>query len=1032
MRRSDILMLFFFSLCLHSAGSLRAQVPAELPTSIATIPKQAATPSVPGPDIALANLPLSFEANRGQVPREVRFLSRSAGYTVFLTDSGAVMVLERGTDSMGPSRLLSAQRTSSPKPPEPAVLRMKIEGASENQALTALEELPGHSNYFLGKDREKWLSNVPRYRKVRFQSVYPGIDLEYYGSPETLEYDFVVAPQADPGRIGLAIQGSDDLRIDQTGDIVVSVRGAEVRLTRPQIYQVSEKGKERIEGEYRFTGPNQIGFRIGAYDSTRTLVIDPQLSFSTFLGGSDYDAGSDVAVDSQSNVYIAGSTTSFDFPTTPGAYLRTARSSFVTKISADGSTAVYSTYYGVSSTDAVAKAIAVNAAGEAYLIGSVRSPDLPTTPNAFQDHCGLDINSSCTGDTFVAKLSADGSTLLYSSYLGGGAEEQGYGVAVGGNGNAYFYGATWSSDFPTTPGAYQTQKRGFSDVFVAQFNASASTGAQSLIYSTCVGGSGNNADQNDYLPHRIDVDAAGNAYFAGGTISTDFPTTGDAFQTAAPGNGDGFVVKLNPQGSGLVYSTYLGGPDSQDHANSIAIDAAGNAYVAGVTWSSTFPVTPGSLQDSWAGTGGFIAKLNPSGSALVYSTFFPNVNQSTGITSIALDASNNAFLTGVTSYGGGADFFPVASPIQDKCGKVLPPANFCSNDAFVAKLNAAGNALVFSTFLGGNNDETATGIAVDSAGDAYVVGQTYSFDFPSANAYQPACALSHNQGCADVYVSKLSGLKLPVFGDLPQYVTFSSPVGNPSTQSLTISNLGDAALSFSDISVGANGFSLVENSCSSSPGIVNPNESCTLTIGFTPPDIILHSGTLTISDNAYMSPHQVSLQGIGSDYSMAAEPGQATIDAGQSASFGVGAQPFNGFNQPVSLACSGAPPESSCQLGSNSLLMDGANIVTTTVTITTTTRSRSSAQQSGLSMRGFTASTAMLLFAGMLFTGKTRRVRGIIALIALALAFGGLYGCGNGSTPPESHGTPKGVYTITINASSVGLVRTTSLQLRVN
>jgi hypothetical protein len=983
-------------------------------------------------------LPLVFEENRGQSNEQVRFLSRSGNYTLFLTDIEVVMVLQKGRDTEEPSWSAISGKMPAMSPSKASVIRMKIEGSTKSPAVTALDRIEAHSNYIIGNDPKKWVMDVPLYGRVRFQSLYPGIDLEYYGTQATLEYDFVVAPGADPEQIRLSVEGSDQLSIDNAGDLVVRVGSEEIRWAAARIYQRTEKGRAMVDGKYEFTGPNQVGFSIADYDRTRPLIIDPQLSYSTFLGGSDYDTGINIAVDKNSNAYITGRTSSANFPTTAGAYSLIAKSSFVTKISADGSSLAYSTYFG-SAMDTTVNAIAVNNAGEAFLVGTTDASDLPTTANAFQNKCGLDSFSMCTGDAFVAKLSADGSKLLYSSYLGGAAgDEKGYGVALDSNGNAYVYGATWSTDFPTTPGAYETQKRGFSDVFVAKFNTSAASGAQSLVYSTCIGGTGNNADQYDYSPHNIAVDATGNVYLAGGTIATDYPTTEGAFQTVPPGDGDGFVTKLNAQGSGLVYSTYLGGTFSDDRANSIAVDKDGNAYVAGMTHSPTFPVTKGALYDTYPGAGGFITKLNPSGSGLVYSTYFPNVDQQKGISNIALDASGNVFVMGVVS-NPWSNNYQLASPIQSKCGLMPPPASFCSNDAFIAKINAQGNALIFSTLLGGSNDETATGLAVDSAGNAYVIGRTYSVDFPTASALQSVCATDNNGGCSDAYIAKLSGLQLPVFAGLPQFVSLNPPVGSTATQSFTISNLGDATLNFSGVSLSGSGYTLTNNSCAPTPGVINAGESCTLMVSFVAPSTNLYSGTLTITDNAYLSPHQITLQGRGSDFVMGSIPGQATITAGQSTTFGVGAQPVNGFNQPITLVCNGLPSETTCQFASSTLLMDGINIVATTVTINTMARSTTSTQAFPGFLRGLTASLAMMMFVGVLLSTRHRRFGGrreflgSAAYLILIVTLLELGGCGGGSTtPPQVHGTPAGVYSITVNATSAGLQRNTTFQLTVN
>jgi hypothetical protein len=366
---------------------------------------------------------------------------------------------------------------------------------------------------------------------------------------------------------------------------------------------------------------------------------------------------------------------------------------------------------------------------------------------------------------------------------------------------------------------------------------------------------------------------------------------------------------------------------------------------------------------------------------------------------------------------------------------VPPPANFCSKDAFVAKLNAAGNALIFSTFLGGNNDESGMSIAVDSSGNAYVVGGTYSPDFPTSNAYQPDCTPNFaGSGCADVFISKLSGLQLPVFTGLPRFIALHPPVGTTGTQTVTISNRGDAALSFSNIAMTGIGFSQT-NTCLPSPGSLDPGASCTVSVTFEPTDTSFQAGTLTISDNAYLSPHEAQLAGSGSDYVMGAVPSQATIAAGQSASFTVEAQPVNGFDRAIALSCQGVPRGATCRLASSTLQMDGFNIVTTNVTVTTTARSVASAQRWHLR---FALAGSLALMAGLLLPGsrgsRGRRSRSLLGIAGvLLLTVGWSVGCGSssGGSPPNQ-GTPPGTYTITVSGTSSGLTHNTPFSLTVN
>jgi len=473
----------------------------------------------------------------------------------------------------------------------------------------------------------------------------------------------------------------------------------------------------------------ELGFEVGAYDASLPLVIDPTLVYSTYLGGSGFDYGSGIAVDSAGNAYVTGQTYSTDFPTAnPFQAARVGGpDAFVAKLNAAGSALVYSTYLGGNGDD-YGRGIAVDAAGNAYVTGETGSTNFPTA-NPLQAS-----NAGGNYDAFVAKLNAAGSALVYSTYLGGSDYDYGYGIAVDAAGNAYVTGETFSTNFPTA-NPLQASNAGGPNAFVAKLNAAGSA----LVYCTYLGGSGGDSGQG------IAVDAAGNAYVTGETGS-NFPTA-NPFQASNAGGPDAFVARLNATGSALVYSTYLGG-NGNDHGSAIAVDAAGNAYVTGETFSTNFP-TANPLRASNAGGGDvFVAKLNAAGSALVYCTYLGGSSWDYG-TGIAVDAAGNAYVTGLT----GSTNFPTANPLQ--------AANAGGNyDAFVAKLNAAGSALVYSTYLGGSDTDFGYGIAVDAAGNAYVTGETYSRNFPTANAFQ------NSNSYSDAFIAKLSSNLVPTLTSL--------------------------------------------------------------------------------------------------------------------------------------------------------------------------------------------------------------------------------------------------------------------------
>jgi hypothetical protein len=686
--------------------------------------------------------PLRFEANRGQAHKDVRFVSRGLGYSLYLTSDEAVLVLA-GRD-MDMKRDVRSTRAHA----KPAVLRMGLVGAARRPVMSGLDELPGKANYFIGSDRTKWHTNVPTYAKVHYREIYPGIDLVYYGNQRQLEYDFVIAPGADPKKIALDFEGADKLEIDAQGELVLRTAGGDLRQKRPVIYQEIDGVRREIDGGYIRKGTKRVGFEIAAYDRGRPLVVDPALSYSTYLGGNSFDFGQGIAVDAAGNAYVAGITYSPDFPTTPGAFQPTVIGhphAFVTKLNPTGSGLVYSTYLGGSRFD-LGQGIAVDAAGNAYVTGYTSSTDYPTTAGAFQTtHGGVTDN----WDVFLTKLNPTGSALVYSTYLGGSDNDQGNGIAVDGAGNAYVTGWTISLDFKTTLGAFQPIFGRGPDAFVTKFNPTGSA----LVYSTYLGGI-----KTD-VGYGIAVDAEGNAYVTGQTGSSvtfnsfmecpngpqecalnTFPTTPGAFQTAPGGTTspeDAFVTKLNPTGSALVYSTYLGG-NGDDRGLGIALDSGSNAYVTGRTGSSTFPTTPGALRTTTTDFAydAFVTKLNPTGSALIYSTLLGGRGSDQG-NGIAVNSIGEVYITGSTGApstpGVTASEFPISNAIQSRFGGVV--------DAFVTKLDTTGTALVYSTFWGGSNYDTGNGIAVDANGNAYVTGETDSTNFPtSPGVFQPAIA----------------------------------------------------------------------------------------------------------------------------------------------------------------------------------------------------------------------------------------------------------------------------------------------------
>jgi hypothetical protein len=496
-----------------------------------------------------------------------------------------------------------------------------------------------------------------------------------------MEYDFLISPESDPSQIEMDFSGATALKLTKAGELVVGADGSEFLHRRPVVYQVHAGIREEVAGAFVFRGENRVAFQLGSYDHAQELVIDPVLSYSALMGGSGTEVANAVAVDTAGNAYVTGQTTSFDFPFVAGSLRTTFNggAAFVYKLSPSGTTMLYSAMIsGVSGN-----AIAVDASGNAYIAGG------------------------SSGDVFVFKLNNTGSAILYSMTFGGSFPDSANGIAVDASGDAFVTGSTSSADFPTTPGAFQTSTSSASTCFVAKVNPTGTA----LIYSTFLGGTG--AHFTGETANAIAIDSSRNAYVAGSTTSSDFPVVAGSFQTdgSEVGLGAGFVTKLNPSGSALIYSTFL--PGGSVSANGIAIDLGGNAFVAGSSNYLSLPLVP-------APSGMFVLKLNPAGTALGYLSLIGP--EQGAANAIAIDLAGNAYVTGWTS----SSSFPVIAPIQAIPGL----ADNQTKNAVLVALDVAG-ATTFSSYLGGqNNGDTGYGIAISSAGTAYIVGRAGSLQFP--------------------------------------------------------------------------------------------------------------------------------------------------------------------------------------------------------------------------------------------------------------------------------------------------------------
>ena len=695
------------------------------------------------------NLPLSFEPNKGQTDKDVKFVARGHGYALFLTSSEAVLSLQNN-----PSETADSTKSS--------VLRMRFEGAKTNTNVVGLSELPGKSNYFIGKDPSNWQTDIPTYAKVRYEAVYPGIDLVYYGThSRQLEYDLVVTPGADPHQIKLDFSEVDELKLDGDGNLLIGIERQQMRMHKPVAYQEYDGKRERVTAQYTLSDAKQVGFEIAAYDRARNLVIDPVLAYSTFLGGTGEDTGIEIAVSAHGNAFVTGLTTSLNFPTKPdGAKFGPGGGSdvFVTKFNATGNQLIYSTYLGGSSNEnfyddlafpgTTYGGIALDSQGSAYVTGSTRSADFPSTAGAYQK------TLKGQSDTFVTKLNPAGNALLYSTFLGQNgvnAADGGQGIAVDFFGQAYVTGFDYSAGLPVN--GFSTHAAGC-DAYIAKLNPAGS----GLIYSTYFGGDSCNAGWN------IAIDKNQNAFVSGETSSTNFPTTAGAFDTTCGTDGqcndtglgriaDFFITKVDTKLTGptsLIYSTYLGGSGEErvTYNGSIAVNSGGDlVYVTGLTASTNpadFPIKNAAQPLPGGNADAFITKLDLSlplksgTNQLVYSTYLGGPGTEIG-TGIAADVDGNAYVAGAS----GGTF-----PSTEGLSGCIDPG------AFVAKFGPGGDKK-YAMCISGLGQDTGLDLAIDPSGCAYVTGFTESNNYPTVQAFQPLFAGGTDTAPSDAFVTKL-------------------------------------------------------------------------------------------------------------------------------------------------------------------------------------------------------------------------------------------------------------------------------------
>jgi hypothetical protein len=732
----------------------------------------------------------------GQAASNILYTARASGYSVLLTSNKALLKL---------SRHLHARKDESGEIRQSTV-SISLAGASAKPQARPSSKLKSTSNYFIGDNAARWLTGIPNYASVAFQGVYPGIDMVYHGDDHRLEYDFVAAPGSDPNHIALSIDGADRVRID-SGDLVIETPAGSIRQLRPLAYQETSGARQEVACSYHLAGAHAVTFDLGPYDRSRELVIDPVIDYTTYLGGTGNDNGNAVAVDSAGNMYVAGDTTSTDFPVSAGARQGTKAGptdAYVTKLDPTGAM-VFSTYFGGLFQNTSAFGVAVDASGNVYCTGQTNG-GIPVTAGSFQTTYAGGV------DGFIFKLDPTGSTLVYSTYVGGFDMDVPAAIVVDSTGQALIAGRTTSTNFPLNPfgGGVQATNGGGQDGFLFEL----SPDGRYVHFGSYLGGAADDSITG------LALDGAGNIYVTGRTASANFPTTAGAFQTTKSGPSWGtnaFITKIGASSFPIIYSTYLGGTSGTDIANGIAVDCSGNAYVTGFAESPDFPITPGAFQTTFLGgpqspspSDCFVAKVSASGSSLAYSTFIGGTGSDVA-NAIAIDSSGNAVVTGFTS---STDFPVTPDALQHSYGGG-------NMDAFLSRINPTGSSLVYSTYYGGSSTDQAYAVAVDSANTAYIAGTTSSYDVPALpGAFQPRFA----GGSEDAFLAKLSldGAGYTISG------TVTNDLGNP-LHNVTIQITGSASMTtLTDI----NGFYSI--------GSLPPGSNLTVTAsraGFSPPGV---------------------------------------------------------------------------------------------------------------------------------------------------------------------------------------------------
>jgi uncharacterized protein (TIGR03437 family) len=671
----------------------------------------------PGSATPLAQTALGFEANHGQAPATYPFIARQPGFTLGLAQDHAA---------------LSFNRNNRP-------ITLRFHQAQPTPSLTAEQPLNSKSHYLIGNDRRDWQTDVPQFARIRYENLYPGIDALFYGNGQQLEYDWLLAPHADPQCIGFTFAGADGLRIEADGALLIQQDEHQLRQLAPKAYQVTAQGRRAIQAGYVINEKQEVSFALGDYDATLPLVIDPVLSYSTYLGGASNDAALAVTTDASGNIYVAGHTASLNFPlrTPYEDTLGGGNDAFVMKLDPTGSRLIFSTYLGGRGSTDRAWDIAVDSGSNVYIVGETNSLNYPTTANAAQPVV------RGNGDAFATKLNTQGNVLLYSTYLGGNQPDMAYSLALDRADFAYLTGRTNSANFPLR-NALQAALHGERDAFVTKLHPDGL-----IVSSTYLGGDG---AMDEDVGYGIALDALNQVFVTGVTTTADFPTA-NAWQSRFGGGGeDAFLCKLNLDTRQLLFSTYLGG-DRADGAHAVTVDGFGNPIVTGYTLSTNFP-RHHALQNTYGGSSdAFVTKFRANGSALIYSTYLggaseentASLTESIPAGNLATDALGAVYLTGKSE----SDNFPVVRALQE--------TRRGDNDAFLSKLTPAGNALIFSTYFGTSYvgtsgfDERGVGLWLDAQSNIYLSGQILGNDLQTMLPLQNRT----NGGTTEAFLAKV-------------------------------------------------------------------------------------------------------------------------------------------------------------------------------------------------------------------------------------------------------------------------------------